>query len=93
MTCYTTKFVRARSWQDRWAAATVLYAVGKGLYHAITIRVRGSRWICHPHPEGDEWVEPTCHQPGRDHWPPSENRPSRRVRKTAKMALRLWRNP
>lgn len=93
MSYYFTNLVMPDSeWSNR-LPAWVMHGTMQGRFVAITIRVRGSRWVCHPHPEGDEWQEPTCHQPGRHHWPPSPNRPPRHVRKAAKMALRRWLNP
>ena len=76
----------------RHAQAEVLHGTwgARGVYVAITIRIRGSAWICHPKKSGDEW-----HKVGRYGakvalW---ENAvPCRRIRNAAKMALRHFLN-
>lgn len=69
--------------------AEVLHGTFQGRFVAITIRVRGSRWVCHPHPEGDEWA---ITGRGRALRGRNGRGPSRHVRKIAKMVLRRWLN-
>ncbi len=85
--------LRPAQWWPGHRAAYVMHGTFQGRFVALTIRIPGSRWVCHPHPEGDDWTEPACHQSGRYHWPPSKRRPPRHIRKAAKMALRRWLNP
>ncbi|BDU72312.1 hypothetical protein [Mesoterricola silvestris] len=86
--CYTTTMLpfpyrgRAQVLHGTWGL--------RGVYVAITIRIKGSAWVCHPKNSGDKW-----HIEGRYGskvalW---ENaRPPRSIRKAAKMALRHFLN-
>lgn len=69
----------------RRPAAEVLPASFQGKWVALTIRIRGSAWICHPRTEGDDWCRDSRSRPER----PGE-RPPRHVRKAAKLALLNW---
>ena len=66
---------------SRPRCAHVLHGTHRGRFVAITIRIPGTGWICHPSPDGDIWnrTRGTSHK-----------NPPRSVRKAAKMALRRW---
>jgi len=68
--------------------AFVMHATFQGRFVALTIRVPGSSWVCHPSKEGDDWRKPrpypTMSQALKLGSPP------RWVRKEAKLALRRW---
>lgn len=59
----------------------------RGVYVAITIRVKGSAWVCHPHKSGDDWLKAHGSKATQ------RTRPPRYIRKAAKMALRRWLKP
>lgn len=80
---YFADTVRAESY-GRSRKAVVMHGTYQGRFVAITIRIPGSQWVCHPHPGGDEWGKP------RWHGTKKVGRPPRWVRKDAKMALRRW---
>lgn len=66
-------------------SAFVMHGTRNGRFVAITIRVPGSSWVCHPARDEGEWFYFSAHhkhkaRPVAPRW----------VRKAAKMALRRW---
>lgn len=91
MTYYTTNTLpapdRLRFWGRPTRPASVLHGELAGQWVAITIRVHGSNWVCHPHPSGDSWGYQRRTKYGKRR---ETGRPPRWVRKAAKMALKRW---
>jgi hypothetical protein len=83
---YMTDRVRASASCWGKQITGVLHGVWQGKFIALTIRVQGSAWICHPHRlSPDAWNNRNAH--GKD-----TRNPPRWVRKAAKMALQRWLN-
>ena len=81
-TCYAKR--TSLVLEIRSKAAYVLEGTHKGWFLALSVRVKGSRWVWHPD-----------RRPGVSWWSPilgPKQQPSRHVRKAAKLALRHWLN-
>ena len=90
---YWTDRVRARSmWDPHRPKAEVLEGQMGARFVAITIRIRDSRWICHPYKTKDRWSRDRFLKPSRTSDEPARRVP-RHIRKAAKLALRRFLNP